>query len=163
MSRAIDSRDPAFGPLILQDHGFEDSGIPDHGRGSLVGIRVVGRRDLEGQYGDWIEDHTARGPIGGGLFWGREKIRSGGWQFAWSSVTVGIKAVTPYVGPAGEVTPGERTPTDTPTTPGGRTPTYTPTPTAGIVPGLRVADDIYGVRVVWDLPTVQAGYWGGNL
>ena len=87
MSRASDSRDPR-GPgfLILQDHGYEGSDTPDHARGSIVGIRVVGRRDGEGQYGDWIEDEWARGPIGGGHFWERRDTNAGAYRFAWSGV-----------------------------------------------------------------------------
>ena len=47
MSHFSDSRDPnGIGYLILQDHGFEGKKIPDHGRGSLVGVRVLGRKGI---------------------------------------------------------------------------------------------------------------------
>ena len=128
MSRFGDSRDPnGPGFLILQDHGYARSKVPDHGRGSLVGVRVVGRRDQTGEYGQWIEDEFARGPIGGGFFWQRTKENAGAWRFAWGSVTAtyGPTSADPaavgggeFQGPVGAVDPDSRVQSDIPPKPG---------------------------------------------
>jgi len=87
MSHFSDSRDPAgIGYLILQDHGYKQEGAPDHARGSLVGVRVLGRRDGNDEDSRWKEDELARGPIGGGFFWARETTKAGSWQFGWPAV-----------------------------------------------------------------------------
>ena len=129
MTKFNDSRDPHFGYLILQDHGYLADDIPDHGRGSVVGVRVLDRATQPTEMGEWIEDEMARGPIGGGQFWARKKTNAGAWQFAWPVVITRVTdsgAITPpptlYDPPRGEVTPPVRPPPVT--TPG-------PTPIAG--------------------------------
>ena len=87
MSKFVDSRDPIGGGfLILQDHGYKQKAVADHNRGSLVGVRVIGRNDEENEGGEWREDELARGPIGGGMFWDRAKTNAGAYQFGWPSI-----------------------------------------------------------------------------
>src|SRR3990172_1409231 len=94
MARAIESRLPDFGPLILQHENYSKRGYSIDMRHGLLAVRVRGRDDdRAGAQGHYIAEDGTLGDIVGSLMWKQEgkKRPMPGWAFAWPSVVTDSK------------------------------------------------------------------------
>jgi len=119
MSRANESLHPnGLGFPIMQDHGFTEAGTPLELRAAIYGIRVKGRLTGAGEFGHYHEDVDGRGDWACWVHWAPSTRSIGSWANAYP-VRIGAHGSGGPVGdppapdaPAGEITPGTRTPVD---------------------------------------------------
>jgi hypothetical protein len=114
-----DSRKPRGpGGLPMQDFSWARRGVPLSNRTCLLGCRIAGRKDSEGDDGHHVIEAGTIGDVTGAMLWKAGGRSLPAWRFTPFAVITTHGATTPG-GEAGPITPGEPPGGGSAVTPGG--------------------------------------------